>query len=252
MRLTVDFVMSAVSGSLLTAAYAAYPKNPSFHEDKGFMLGGGILLLLEMTVALLCMTSERVYEMTDPYRNALFRAHELFALFLVSPFFKSQDIEEYNIFFPGAYILLATILSNAIIIGNESTEYVIVEENKLRASRFLIFVAGLLWTIDLFEDITVPNFLGDNTYFSLFFFLMVTHMFFEMFSDWEFSQNYTYVVAITIFTTLTDGGLYAFELHNGVDITEGQKLKIAATILAIFGVAAVHFKGRDGGYAYVE
>ncbi len=81
---------------------------------------------------------------------------------------------------------------------------------------------------------------------------MVTHMFFEMFSDWEFSQNYTYVVAITIFTTLTDGGFYAFQLHNGVDITEGQKLEIAATILAIFGVAAVHFKGRDGGYAYVE
>lgn len=249
-RLSLDFVISAVCGSISLAAYANYPDTIGNYEtDNSFLLGAGILLLLEMAVAALSMTSDRVFEMTDPFRNALFRAHELFAFFLLNFYgsnASSRQMDEYNSLFPAIFILTSAIIVNAMIVGDEVTEFIVSGKNKLIASRFLILVSGLLYAIDLFDDVSLHSITEDVMFFSIFFFILLIHIFFEMFSDWEFEQKRGFVVISTILVLLSSGGTAAFIFNtDSGSTTLEDRLDISACIISTFAVALAHFKGGD-------
>lgn len=250
MRLSLDFVISAVCGSISLAAYANYPETIGIYEtNNSFLLGAGILLLLEMAVAALCMSSDRVFEMTDPFRNALFRAHELFAFFLLNFYganSSSRQTDEYNSLFPAIFILTSSIIVNAMIIGDETTEFIVSENNNLIAPRFLMLVSGLLYAIDLFGNVSLHSIAEDVMFFSIFFFILLIHIFFEMFSDWKFEQKRGFVVISTILVLLSSGGTAAFVLNaDGGSTTLEDRLDISACIISIFAVALSHFKGDN-------
>lgn len=260
MRLMADFLFPTVVGAIALSEYARIEDtvlgNPTVNNH-GFLLGGGILLILEAVVALACMMSTAILEFTDSFRNALFRAHEIFAVFFISPYYgvTASANDSPDIIFAAILILLLFVIYNAIQINDEEAGFVGSQDNKMMLSRMFVSIAGLLSAIDVFgnlENTTVYNtfFSNGNVILVLIAFTFGIHFFLGYFMDAEFEMQQVYVLLSTIGTIQIQYGPTQM-IMSTQDSTPSpdtsEQLQIAAAVMAGLGVALAHFKGGGGG-----
>ena len=260
MRLMADFLFPTVVGAIALSEYARIEdtvySNPTF-DNHGFLLGGGILLILEAVVALACMMSTAILEFTDSFRNALFRAHEIFAVFFISPYYGiiASNSDSPDIIFAAILILLLFVIYNAIQIDDEEAGFVGSQENKMMLSRMFVSIAGLLSAIDVFgnlENTTFSNsfFSNGNVILVLITFTFGIHFFLGYFMDAEFEMQQVYVLLSTIGTIQIQYGplQMIMSVQDGAASLEtSAQLQVAAAVMAGLGVALAHFKGGEGG-----
>ena len=255
MRLMADFLFPLVVGSIALSEYTRLDGTTLNNVDNySFLLGGGILLILEAVVALLCMMYPFVLEMTDSFRNALFRAHEIFALFFILGIYGSvhYSISSPEILFVALFILFLFVIYNAIQIYDDETEYVGSEENQMMLSRLFVSVAGLLNSINVFQNLNKSEgfpFEDGEIILMLITFTFGLHFVLGYFMNSNFNMQVQYLILATIGTILSISSMYSMvhSVNGALPTDEEDHINIASIVMAGLGVALAHFKGGEGG-----